>query len=85
VFALGLGGADQGLVGVALASSTPADALVDESVLGGNVDAILGGALEDDLSLLLYGLVLARVAAAQVGGSDDHEGLPVELIPLYFT
>ena len=78
VVALGFGGADQGLVGVPLAGGATADALVDEPVLGWDVDAVLGGALGDDLALLLHGLVLARVTAAQVGGSDDHAGLPVE-------
>jgi len=78
VVALSFGGADQGLVGVPLTGSAAADAFVDEPVLGRDVDAVLGGALGDDFALLFHGLVLARVATAQVGGSDDHEVLPVE-------
>ena len=71
---LGLRPAQQALVAVAVPGRAPADALVDEPVLGWDDHPVGGRASLDLGALLVDGLVLARVAAAQVGGADDGHG-----------
>ncbi len=71
---LGLGPAQQALIAVAALGGAAADALVDEPVLGRDDDALRGGAALDLGALLLDGLVLAGVAAPQVGGADQGHG-----------
>lgn len=76
--ALGLGTHDQAQVGLAVLGGASADPLVDKPIFGRDDDAVGARALQDFLALLLDGLVLAWVRAAEVGGTEDgHGGLQV--------
>ena len=78
---LGFRTSEQALVAAALAGRAAADALVNEPVLGGNDHAVSGGAALDLHALLVDGLVLARVAAPQVGGADAGHGDSLVEVP----
>jgi len=81
--ALGLGPPDQPPVAAAAFGGAPADALVHEPVLRGDHHPIRRSAALDLGSLLLDGLVLLRVTAPQIGGSDSRHGsTPERSVPL---
>ncbi len=71
---LGLGPAQELLVGGAALRRAARDALVDEPVLRRDDDAVGIGATEDLGALLVDALVLAGVGTAQVGGADGGHG-----------